>query len=102
DVESNTTRRSSNSLATNASVSENFVRLFPNPAKDYVNYEVILEMNEVAQFDVFDLFGRIVFSKKIDYDSKTGFIDFRGKSAGFYTYKVKMKSKSATGKLVVD
>jgi hypothetical protein len=67
-----------------------------------MNYEVTLEIDESAQLEISDLFGRVVFSKKIDYDSKTGFIDFKEKSSGFYTYEVKMKSKSFTGKLVVE
>ena len=59
-------------------------------------------MNETAQLEISDVFGKLVFSKKIDYDSKTGFIDFKEKSAGFYSYKVKMKNKSATGKLAIE
>ncbi len=102
DVESNSTKRSSNSISTSNLIETKFVHFFPNPAKDYVNYEVYLEMNEFAQLEVFDLFGRIIFSKKIDYDTKTGYIDFKSKSATVYTYKVRLKNKVVTGKLVVE
>ncbi len=102
DVENNSTRRSSNSMSTNGIIETKFVRFYPNPAKDYINYEITLEMNETAQLEISDVFGKLVFSKKIDYDSKTGFIDFKEKSSGFYTYKVKMKNKSATGKLAIE
>lgn len=102
DVENSSTRRSSNSISSNSNLETNFVRFFPNPAKDYVNYEITLEPNETASLEIVDLFGRIIFSKKIDYDNKTGFIDFKEKEAGFYSYKVNLKGKTETGKLVIE
>ena len=102
DVENSSTRRSSNSISSNTILELNFVRFFPNPATDYVNYEITLEPNETASLEIIDLFGRIIFSKKIDYDNKTGFIDFKEKESGLYTFKVNLKGKSETGKLVVE
>lgn len=102
DVENSSTRRSSNSISSNTILETNFVRFFPNPANDYVNYQITLEPNETASLEIVDLFGRIIFSKKIDYDSKTGFIEFKEKAAGIYTYKVNLKGKTETGKLVLE
>jgi hypothetical protein len=102
DVENSSTRRSSNSISSNTMLEPNFVRFFPNPATDYVNYEITLEPNETARLEIVDLFGRIIFSKKIDYDNKTGFIDFKEKAAGFYSFKVNLKGKTETGKLVIE
>lgn len=102
DVENSSTRRSSNSISSNTILEPNFVRFFPNPATDYVNYEITLEPNESASLEIVDLFGRIIFSKKIDYDSKTGFIDFEEKAVGFYSYRVNLKGKTETGKLVIE
>jgi hypothetical protein len=65
-------------------------------------YEVTLEIDYSVQLEISDLFGRIIFSKKIDYDSKTGFIDFKEKAAGFYSFKVNLKGKTETRKLVVE
>lgn len=102
DVENSSTRRSSNSISSNTILEPNFVRFFPNPATDYVNYEITLEPNETASIEIVDLFGRIIFSKKVDYDSKTGFIDFKEKAAGFYSYRVNLNGKTETGKLVLE
>lgn len=102
DVENNNTRRSSNSISINNLTETKFARFYPNPAKDYVNYEVTLGINDIAQLEVFDLFGRVIFAKKIDYDSKTGFIDFRDKTFGMYTYKINFKTKVVSGKIVLN
>ena len=67
-----------------------------------MNYEITLEPNENASLEIIDLFGGIIFSKKIDYDNKTGFIDFKEKAAGFYSFKVNLKGKTETGKLVIE
>ncbi|NBR14167.1 MAG: T9SS C-terminal target domain-containing protein, partial [Crocinitomicaceae bacterium] len=102
DVESNTTKRSSNSISTSNLIETKFVHFFPNPAKDYVNYEITLEVNETAQLEILDVFGRVVLVKKLDYDNKTGYIDFKEKSSGFYSYKVNLIGKNETGKLVLE
>ncbi len=72
------------------------VRLFPNPATDYVNVQ--FSGNEDAvQFDLFDLAGHKVLSKQIANNRR---IALKELSKGIYFYNFQLNGKTFAGKLI--
>ncbi len=82
--------------------SEDMLKVYPNPARDYVVFEVRgLEFEvEGNQIQLFDVFGREVLRKAVIAE-KTVF-DLRGMPDGIYFYKVEMDEKLLSGKIIVQ
>lgn len=83
-----------------------FVRAYPNPFKDQLTFEVILNDAQTADFEMFELFdeyGRLISSEKIGLSlGKNSFTtDYSDLPKGIYIYKFSFNGKPSTvGKLV--
>ncbi len=72
------------------------ITVYPNPASDYI----ILKGFENKTFEIFNMSGQIIFSKEIkSQNEKT---DISAVKTGSYIIRVSDKSKSYTGKLIIN
>jgi aminopeptidase YwaD len=62
------------------------IRVYPNPAKDYVQFEVHSSKFEVMELRLFDVFGRQVARKEIT--SEQTILDVSGLPGGVYFYRL--------------
>jgi len=74
------------------------VRLYPNPAKDYVIIETQTWGN--ATFMIYDLQGRKILTKQVKSDKIVIRLD--NLNNGIYTYKLVNDDKIYKGKLLVN
>lgn len=76
------------------------IRVYPNPAKDYVNVDIECTNFKASDIELFDMQGRIV--KKSKLNAKQGNrIDVSSLNAGAYTYNVSLNGKTISGKLII-
>ncbi len=77
------------------------VNVFPNPAKDYLKVELKNVKSSNAQFELIDMLGNRVFSKKLEGQSSFE-LDLSNVARGIYFYALKQDNVTiATKKLVV-
>jgi hypothetical protein len=76
------------------------VRVYPNPAKDYVQFEVPGLKFEVGKLRLFDVFGRQVAREEIT--SEQTILDVSQLPGGIYFYRVAMEEVSYSGKIVIQ
>jgi hypothetical protein len=81
-----------------ASVSE--IRVYPNPAKDCIQFEVHSSKFEVGELRLFDVYGRQVTGKEIT--SEQTVLDVSVLPVGVYFYRVAMEEVSYSGKIVIQ
>ena len=77
-------------------INKESVRLFPNPATDYVNVQFSGNEDDV-QFDLFDLAGHNVLSKQVANNQQ---IALKELSKGIYFYNFQLNGKTFAGKLI--
>lgn len=85
------------------------IRVYPNPAKDLVQFEVPCptessrrgsSMFNVGELHLFDVFGRQAAGKQITSDQT--FLDVSELPQGFYIYKVVLGEITYSGKIVIQ
>jgi hypothetical protein len=85
------------------------IRVYPNPAKDFVQFEVQRStlpagrqgsVIGVFELHLFDVFGRQVAGKEIT--TEQSILDVSGLPEGFYIYKVVLGEITYSGKLVIQ
>jgi len=76
------------------------VRVYPNPAKDYIQFEVPGSRFEVEELRLFDVFGRQVAWKEII--SEPTILDVSGLPGGVYFYRVALGEVLYSGKVVIQ
>ncbi|MCB0762951.1 MAG: T9SS type A sorting domain-containing protein, partial [Flavobacteriales bacterium] len=79
------------------------VKVYPNPASNYVLIDLKMEKEQVAQFTIFGLDGAIV--KQFDFNSffGPGLIELENVATGAYTYEVLIGETSLkSGKLIIE
>ena len=76
------------------------VKVYPNPAKDYVNVDIECTNFKSSDIELFDMQGRIVKKEKLK--AKQGNrVDVSSLSAGAYSYNVSLNGKTISGKIII-
>ncbi len=76
------------------------IKVYPNPAKDYINVDIECTNFKQSDIELFDIQGKLV--KKAKLKSKQGnSIDVSNLNAGAYTYNVSINGKTISGKIIV-
>ncbi|MBP1631220.1 MAG: hypothetical protein H6Q15_2113 [Bacteroidetes bacterium] len=76
------------------------LRVYPNPAKDFVLVDIEADRFVEADIEIYDLGGRMV--KKSKLSAKVGNrIDVSDLRAGVYGYRVVLNGKGVSGKIVI-
>lgn len=64
--------------------------IFPNPAYDYINFEINFPLNEYLDFELFDCYGRRVKEVKLKRPAQT--LSLLGINEGLYLYIIRNKN----------
>ncbi|MFA7081887.1 MAG: T9SS type A sorting domain-containing protein [Bacteroidales bacterium] len=76
------------------------IKVYPNPARDYINIDIESTNFKQSDIELFDMQGKLV--KKAKLKSKQGNrIDVSNLNAGAYTYNVSLNGKTISGKIIV-
>jgi hypothetical protein len=76
------------------------IKVYPNPAKDYVYVDIKATNFEKGEVELFDIQGKLV--KRVKLNAKQGNrVDVSNLNAGAYTYNVSLNGKTISGKIVV-
>lgn len=76
------------------------IKVYPNPARDYINVDIESTNFKQSDIELFDMQGKLV--KKAKLKSKQGNrIDVSNLNAGAYTYNVSINGKTISGKIIV-
>jgi len=89
---------------TEPSVSFAITKVYPNPASDVLNITLTLPQAGKATLELYDLTGRLVFSKHIQISSPGEFtdqLDVSGLANGVYTLRARQNSAEAAAPMVV-
>jgi len=76
--------------------------LFPNPAQQEVNILLHDELLNNIELTIFDLTGRITFSRLFSENQNKTTLDVSAYSKGIYFIKLRSGNKTNTQKLVID
>ena len=76
------------------------IKVYPNPARDYINVDIEATNFKQSDIELFDMQGKLV--KKAKLKSKQGNrINVSNLNAGAYTYNVSINGKTISGKIIV-
>jgi len=76
------------------------IKVYPNPAKDYINVDIECTNFKASDIELFDMQGRLVKKEKLK--SKLGNrIGVSNLNAGAYTYNVSLNGKTISGKVII-
>ena len=81
---------SNNSTAMSTTSNSNLINMYPNPSSGIVSFSISEEINSIV-LNVFDLNGRVVFSKQYNNLSQ-GQIDLSHLNKGFYIVDFKINN----------
>ncbi len=87
----------------NAQVSKPEVKVFPNPAKDHVNIDYIVQTGVKASFQIKNILGTVVYQQELISNNGKLSIDVSHLNNGVYFYSILINDKvEITRKLVVQ
>jgi hypothetical protein len=87
----------------NTSSSQNFINIYPNPAKDKVYIKVSDKTKGIADISLIDSRGKAVLTKKASFtNGGTSEIDITGISNGIYIVKITSESTQESVKLIIE
>lgn len=76
------------------------IKVYPNPAKDYIYVDIESTNFEKSDIELFDMQGKLV--KKAFLSAKLGNrVDVSNLNSGAYTYNVMLNGKTISGKVIV-
>ena len=76
------------------------IKVYPNPAKDFINVDIEATNFEKGEIELFDMQGKLV--KKAKLSAKQGNrVNVSNLNAGAYTYNVSLNGKTLSGKVIV-
>ena len=76
------------------------IKVYPNPARDYINVDIESTNFKQSDIELFDMQGKLVKNAKLK--SKQGNrINVSNLNAGAYTYNVSINGKTISGKVIV-
>jgi len=78
------------------------VRLYPNPARDYLVLEVTGGRLENGSLEILDMLGRSLYSETVGYDEGRIVLPLSGFSAGAYALKLSGRNYSLQRTFVVE
>ncbi len=88
------------SLINIATKEKESIKVYPNPAKDYVYVDIEATNFEREEIELFDMQGKLVKEAKLS--AKQGNrVDVSNLNAGAYTYNVSLNGKTISGKVIV-
>ncbi|MFM8485999.1 MAG: T9SS type A sorting domain-containing protein, partial [Bacteroidota bacterium] len=86
--------------AANEPLSENKVRVTPNPATDFVRLDLDETWKGTGSFSLFDLKGTLV--RQQSFNGSQASFDVRNLPKGVYLWSVRGSGRSESGKLIVQ
>ena len=90
----------------NESSKNSFVKFYPNPIKGVGTLEFLLDIPATISYAVYDILGKKVLEKSIDYQLSTGKHDFnidtKDLDKGSYFIQYKIQDKMNSLKFIVD
>lgn len=92
-------------LGENELAIENGLKVFPNPARNYVDVSFIPDVNSPVLIEIYDLSGRLVRSLEKNYATageQTERIDLQELAIGSYILKTTINGVESAGKLMVQ
>ena len=76
------------------------IKVYPNPARDYINVDIEASNFKQSDIELFDMQGKLVKKEKLK--SKLGNrIGVSNLNAGAYTYNVSLNGKTISGKVII-
>jgi hypothetical protein len=79
---------------------QSLVKVYPNPAKDYVNVDIECTNFRSSDIEILDMQGKIVKQAKLK-GKQGNRVDVSSLSAGAYTYNVTLNGKTLSGKIII-
>ena len=76
------------------------VKIYPNPAKDFINVDIEATNFKQSEIELFDIQGKLVKKAKLN-SKKANRIDVSNLNSGAYTYNVMLNGKTISGKVIV-
>ena len=76
------------------------IKVYPNPAKDFINVDIEADRFSSSEIELFDIQGRLVKKSKLNAQIGNR-IDVSSLNPGAYTYRVVINSKGISGKLII-
>ncbi|MFV0501520.1 MAG: T9SS type A sorting domain-containing protein [Bacteroidales bacterium] len=76
------------------------IRVYPNPAKDYIYVDIEAERFSSSEIELFDIQGRMVKKSKLN-DQIGNRIDVSTLPSGAYNYRVVINGKGISGKVII-
>lgn len=62
--------------------------IYPNPAKNIITIEFINSMTEQIEFEIFNIFGKLVYAKKISHNNLASTHDISELDTGIYLVRI--------------
>lgn len=80
-----------------------FVKVYPNPATDYVLIDLVMEKNQQGEFVLYGLDGSLVKKEIFNSHFGPGLVELADMARGAYTYEILISETSLkSGKLIVQ
>ncbi|MFA5540403.1 MAG: T9SS type A sorting domain-containing protein [Bacteroidales bacterium] len=76
------------------------IKVYPNPARDYVYVDIEATNFEKGEIELFDMQGKLVKKAKLNAKQRNR-IDVSNLNSGAYTYNVSLNGKTISGKVIV-
>ncbi len=76
------------------------IKVYPNPAKDFINVDIEADRFSSSEIELFDIQGRLVKRTKLNAQIGNR-IDVSSLNPGAYTYRVVINGKGISGKVII-
>ena len=76
------------------------IRVYPNPAKDFINVDIEADRFSSSEIELFDIQGRLVKKSKLNAQIGNR-IDVSMLNPGAYNYRVVINGKGISGKVII-
>ncbi len=76
------------------------IKVYPNPAKDFINVDIEADRFSSSEIELFDIQGRLVKKSKLNAQIGNR-IDVSTLNPGAYTYRVVINGKGISGKVII-
>ena len=77
------------------------VRVYPNPAREYIHFRFNQNPVSKATVDVYDVMGKVVRSVSTTLHTEEVTVDVQGLSPGIYSYSIRTSEMNYSGKFIV-
>jgi len=82
-------------------ISRGEVRVYPNPAREYIHFRFVQNPTSKASIEVYDVMGKVVRSVNATLHTEEVTLDVRGLSPGIYSYSIRTSEMNYSGKFIV-